>query len=107
MQIIFGWKLDGPCHPLTATASAAAIGQPVVGPHGLLGLLEAPLGLAGPSTPAAVRIARYQGRLRGLDDGARFYLHRARVCVELHLDFIERMHVHHSQGVSMDGESCV
>ena len=73
MQIVFGWKLDGPCHPLTATGSAAAIGQPVVGPHGLLGLLEAPLGLAGPSMPAAVRIARYQGRLRALDDGDRFY----------------------------------
>src|SRR5690606_27547161 len=30
-------------------------------------------GLAGPSMPAAVRIARYQGRLRALDDGDRFY----------------------------------
>lgn len=73
MQIVFGWKLDGPCHPLTATGATAAIGQPVVGPLGLLDLLEAPLGLTGPSTPAAVRIARYQGRLRALDDGARFY----------------------------------
>lgn len=73
MHIVFGWKLDGPCHPQTATGAAAAIGEPVVGPNGLLGLLESALGLVAPNTPAAVRIARYQGRLRSLDDGSRFY----------------------------------
>lgn len=73
MRIVFGWKLDGACHPPTATRSTAAIGQPSVGPLGLLDILEASLGLTGPSTPAAVRIARYQGRLRAFDDGARFY----------------------------------
>ncbi len=73
MQIVFGWKLDGSSHPLTATGSESAMGQPVVGPNGLLGLLETALGLAGPSLPAAVRIARYLGRLRKLDDGTRFY----------------------------------
>ena len=73
MHIVFGWKLDGPCHPQTADGKAAAIGKPVVGPNGLLGLLESALGLVGPNTSAAVRIARYQGRLNSLDDGARFY----------------------------------
>lgn len=73
MHIVFGWKLDGPCHPQTANEAAAAIGEPVVGPNGLLGLLESALGLVGPNTPAAVRIARYQGRLHSLDDGSRFY----------------------------------
>jgi len=63
MQIVFGWKLDGPSYPLTAIGSESAIGQPVVGPNGLLNLLETPLGLAGPSLPAAVRIARYLGGL--------------------------------------------
>ena len=73
MHVAFGWKLDGPCHPQTANRAEAAIGEPVVGPNGFLGLLESGLGLVGPNTPAAVRIARYQGRLRSLDDGSRFY----------------------------------
>ena len=73
MHIVFGWKLDGPCHPQTANGTDAAIGEPVVGPNGFLGLLESALGLVGPTTPAAVRIARYQGRLRLLDNGSRFY----------------------------------
>ena len=73
MHIVFGWGLDGHSYPPTATGCAAAIGQPVVGPTGLLNLLEVSLGLAGPTMPAAVRIARYQGRLRVLDDGQQFY----------------------------------
>lgn len=73
MHIVFGWKLDGPCYPQTANAAAAAIGKPVVGPNGFLGLLESAFGLVGPNTSVAVRIARYQGRLRSLDDGSRFY----------------------------------
>ena len=73
MHIIFGWGLDGHSYPPTATGCVAAIGQPVVGPTGLLNLLEVSLGLAGPTMPAPVRIARYQGRLRVLDDGRQFY----------------------------------
>jgi ATP-dependent helicase/nuclease subunit B len=73
MHIVFGWGLDVHSYPPTSTGCVAAIGQPVVGPTGLLNLLEVSLGLAGPTTPAAVRIARYQGRLRRLDDGRRFY----------------------------------
>jgi ATP-dependent helicase/nuclease subunit B len=73
MHIVFGWELDGHSYPPTSTGCVAAIGQPVVGPTGLLNLLEVSLGLAGPTTPAAVRIARYQGRLRMLDDGRQFY----------------------------------
>ena len=73
MHIVFGWELDGHSYPPTATGCVAAIGQPVVGPTGLLNLLEVSLGLAGPTMPAAVRIARYQGRLRVLDDGRQFY----------------------------------
>jgi CRISPR/Cas system-associated exonuclease Cas4 (RecB family) len=73
MHIVFGWELDGSSHPQTANGAAAAIGQPVVGPNGLLDILESTLGLLGPNTPAAVRIARYLERLRSLDDGSRFY----------------------------------
>ena len=73
MHIVFGGGLDGHSYPPTATGCVAAIGQPVVGSTGLLNLLEVSLGLAGPTTPAAVRIARYQGRLRMLDDGRQFY----------------------------------
>ncbi|CEG09626.1 hypothetical protein BN961_03056 [Afipia felis] len=28
MHIVFGWELDGSCHPQTANRAAAAIGQP-------------------------------------------------------------------------------
>lgn len=73
MHIVFGWKLDGPCYPQTANGALDAIGEPVVGPNGFLGLLESALGIVGPTTPVAVRIARYQGRLRLLDNGSRFY----------------------------------
>ena len=73
MHIVFGWYLDGRGYPATAEGTSVAINQPVVGPQGLLELLESALGLAGTVVPAAVRIARYQGRLRSLDDGNRFY----------------------------------
>jgi RecB family exonuclease len=73
MDIAFGWSLDGRCHPLSANGAIHALGQPVLGPQGLLSLLETVLGLTRPHVPAAVRIARTQARLRALDDGKRFY----------------------------------
>jgi hypothetical protein len=58
MHIVFGWGLDGHSYPPTATGWVASVGQPVVGPTGLLNLPEVSLGLAGPTMAAAVRIAR-------------------------------------------------
>ncbi len=73
MQIVFGWHLDGPTCPETPAGGASAIDARVVGPSGLLGLLETRLGRNGPGTPAVVRIAQYLARLRALDDGQRFF----------------------------------
>jgi hypothetical protein len=71
MHIVFGWGLGGHSYPPTVTGCAAAIGQSVVGPTGLLNLLEVSPRLAGPTMPAAVRIAHYQSRLV-LDEGQQF-----------------------------------
>ena len=49
------------------------MGNPSLGPTAYLACSKSTLGLVGPNTPAAVRIARYQGRLHSLDDGSRFY----------------------------------
>ena len=73
MKIIFGWHLDGPTYPETPDGGAFAIDAAVVGPLGLLNVLETRLGINGPSTPAALRIAQYLSRLRAVDDGDKFF----------------------------------
>ena len=73
MDVVFGWSLDGRCHPLSSNGADNALGLPVLGPQGFLFLLETALGLTRPQLPAAVRIARTQARLRDLDDGKRLY----------------------------------
>lgn len=44
-----------------------ALGQPVIGPVGLVDILETGLGLGGPRAPQVVRIASYQSTLEALD----------------------------------------
>lgn len=66
MHIIFGWSLDGNCYPATSGQQLAGIGQPVVGPKGLIEILESQLGLSRRVPQPAVRIARYQSRLHQL-----------------------------------------
>lgn len=73
MKIVFGWHLDGPTCPETPGDEAHALDEAVVGPLGLLQLLESQLGISGPGAPAALRIAQFQARLRAIDDGRRFY----------------------------------
>ncbi|CAA7618445.1 PD-(D/E)XK nuclease family protein [Magnetospirillum sp. SS-4] len=73
MDLAFGWPLDGRCHPLTVNGADHALGKPVVGPTGMLSILEVSLGLTRPALPAAVRIARYQVRMKVVDDGRRFF----------------------------------
>ena len=73
MQVVFGWELDGPTFPETPDGTEFALDGVVVGPLGLLDILETRLGLNGPGTPAAVRIAQYLARLRFVDDGNQFY----------------------------------
>ena len=73
MKIVFGWRLDGPTYPETPDGSEFSIDAAVVGPRGLLDLLESRLGVNGPGAHPARRIAQYLARLRAIDDGARFY----------------------------------
>ena len=73
MKIVFGWHLDGPTWPETPDGHPFALDAAVVGPRGLLDLLETRLGLNGPGQAAALRIAQYLSRLRSIDDGAAFF----------------------------------
>lgn len=73
MDIVFGLWADGPTYPAHGGAGTGASGAPVVGPLGLLDILETALGLAGPAQPQVVRIAAWQGKLEAADNGARFW----------------------------------
>ncbi|WP_042696609.1 hypothetical protein [Azospirillum sp. B506] len=73
MRIQFGWHLDGARWPETLDGGTCGLGDVVVGPEGLLGLLESCLGLGGPDTPQVLRVAQFLARLRTVDDGARFF----------------------------------
>lgn len=73
MHLQFGWHLDGACWPETFDGRHAGLGTAVVGPAGMLSLLELRLGLCGPDPSPALRIAQYLARLRTVDDGDRFY----------------------------------
>jgi ATP-dependent helicase/nuclease subunit B len=72
MQVVFGWNLDGPCFPETVSGSAT-FNSAVVGPRGLLGLLETKLGLRRPAEPTAVRVAQYLALLKKVDDGSHYF----------------------------------
>ena len=64
MQVIFGISADGDVYPDFPGAADGALGHPVVGPAGLLEILETQLGLTGPRTNEAVRIATYVSKAR-------------------------------------------
>jgi hypothetical protein len=69
MKIELGLKLDG----YRPVERRSALGQVATGPAGLLGLLEARLGLSGVPASEPLRVAQYLARLRRVDDGRRFY----------------------------------
>lgn len=73
MRIQFGWHLDGARWPETLDGGTCGLGDAVVGPEGLVGLLESCLGLGGPDAPQVLRVAQFLARLRAVDDGARFF----------------------------------
>lgn len=73
MRIQFGWHLDGARWPETPDGGICGLGDAVVGPQGLLGLLESVMGLGGPDAPQVLRVAQFLARLRAVDDGARFF----------------------------------
>lgn len=68
-RILLGWHLDG----ARATGAHDALGASVVGPLGLLSLLETQLGLIRLQPAHAERVVQYADCLRQLDTPARFY----------------------------------
>jgi len=73
MDIVFGLFADGGAIPDHGGISAGALGAPVVGPSGLLDLLETIYGLSEPPTAHVVRIAAWQSALAAVDQGQRFW----------------------------------
>jgi len=73
MHVIFGFELDTGSYPDPLGAAPARQGVVVLGPAGLIGLLETQLGLSGKRAPQAVRIGQYLRRLRAAEDGKFFY----------------------------------
>jgi ATP-dependent helicase/nuclease subunit B len=73
MEIVFGLWADAGAWPEHGGASSGAIGAPVVGPNGLLDILETMRGLGGPKHPNVVRIAEFQAALEAMGADERFW----------------------------------
>lgn len=73
MDIVFGLFADGGAVPDHGGDGSGALGAPVVGPNGLLDLLETIYGLSAPPTAHVLRIAAWQAALAASDNGARFW----------------------------------
>jgi len=64
MKLIFGVACDGRVYPDFPGERDGVLDAVVVGPAGLIDALELQLGLTGPLSAAAVRIAAYAAKLR-------------------------------------------
>lgn len=74
MQIRFGMELDAGCWPEFEAGQQAVIGEVVLGPQGLIGVLQTALGMvAGDEAPQALRIRQYMQRIQSLPEKQRFY----------------------------------
>ncbi|HEV7416132.1 MAG TPA: hypothetical protein VGN98_08235, partial [Tianweitania sediminis] len=73
MDIVLGLHADAGAWPDHGGAGAAASGAPVVGPNGLVEILETARGLGAPSVANVVRIAAFQAALEGLEGPPRFW----------------------------------
>ena len=73
MDIVFGLWADGGASPDHGGDGAGAVGAPVVGPNGLLDILEMRYGLSAPPSALIVRIAAWQAALEAADDRQRFW----------------------------------
>ncbi|MEY9631014.1 PD-(D/E)XK nuclease family protein [Sinorhizobium fredii] len=71
MHLVFGLSADGRVYP-EATEAVGAIDAAVVGPAGLVSVLEVQIGLVSPSASRALRIASYLAKLR-VAGGGRFW----------------------------------
>ncbi|TCP96430.1 PD-(D/E)XK nuclease superfamily protein [Sphingomonas sp. PP-F2F-A104-K0414] len=66
MDVVFGLWAYGGASPDHGGEGRGALGQPVVGPAGLIDILETSWGLGGPRSAQVVRIASFQATLEGL-----------------------------------------
>lgn len=73
MDIVFGLQADAGAWPDHGGTGPGASGAPVVGPNGLVEILETARGLGHPPTPSVVRIAAFQAALEALDGPPRFW----------------------------------
>lgn len=64
MDLIFGMACDGRAYPDFPGEGDGALHAAVVGPSGLIDVLEVQLGLTGPRGAEAVRVAAYAAKLR-------------------------------------------
>lgn len=72
MDVVFGLFADQGAVPDHGGGESGALGAPVVGPAGLVGLLEVALGLGGPPSPQVVRVAQFEKILEE-EAGDRFW----------------------------------
>ena len=73
MDIVFGLGVDDGGFPAHGGSGAGAVGAPVVGPNGLLEILETAFGMGAPPVAKVVRIASFQAALEGLEGADRFW----------------------------------
>jgi ATP-dependent helicase/nuclease subunit B len=71
-EAVLGLACDRGAWPEAATAGEAACGTPVLGPLGLLRVVETALGLGGPEAPMATRLAAWRAKL-GAAGAGRFW----------------------------------
>jgi RecB family exonuclease len=79
MHIILGYELDTGSYPDALGNDEARQGVVVLGPAGLVGVLETRLGLTRIQTHQAIRIGQYLKRLKEADNNERFYSKSIRV----------------------------
>ena len=73
MHVTFGAHADGGTWPEHGGDGTASFGAPVVGPAGLVTLLEAELGLGGPPSSVLDRVVAWQAKLEAADGRERFW----------------------------------
>jgi ATP-dependent helicase/nuclease subunit B len=73
MDVVFGLWTDPAAFPDHGGSGDGALGAPVVGPSGMLDILETARGLGAPPSAGVVRIAAFQSILEGLPGGSRFW----------------------------------
>jgi ATP-dependent helicase/nuclease subunit B len=67
MELVFGLWTDGGAKPDHGGEAGGSIGQPVVGPAGLIDILETAIGIGGPRKAQVMRIASFQSTLDSLE----------------------------------------